>query len=185
MLQCEQMPAEEVRVALMDSVLRVRSMALIHQQLYGVESLAKIDFGDYARTLAESLRSVLAPRARLQVTADLVEVTIGTAVPLGLILNELLTNAFKYGVPEHSTRTPGRTGPLLDVSVEVRTIGDEVSLAVIDSGPGMPENFDIERSRSLGLQLIRSLRRQLRGRFSYDSDRGSRFEIICPAAARE
>jgi two-component system, sensor histidine kinase PdtaS len=185
MLQCEQMPAEEVRVALMDSVLRVRSMALIHQQLYGVESLAKIDFGDYARTLAESLRSVLAPRARLQVTADLVEVTIGTAVPLGLFLNELLTNAFKYGVPERPTRTSGRTGPLLDVSVEIRTIGDEVSLAVIDSGPGMPENFDIERSRSLGLQLIRSLRRQLRGRFSYDCDQGSRFEIICPSAARE
>ena len=184
MLQCEQMPAEEVRVALMDSVLRVRSMALIHQQLYGVESLAKVDFGDYARTLAESLRSVLAPRARLEVTADLVEVTISTAVPLGLILNELLTNAFKYGVPGYPTAS-GRTGPHVDVSIEIRTIGDDVSLAVLDSGPGMPADFDIERSRSLGLQLIRSLRRQLRGRFSYDYAHGSRFEITCPVAARE
>lgn len=183
MLQSEQMPSERARELLAESVQRVRSMALIHQQLYGVESLERIDLGDYARTLAESLRGALAPHARLRVDASVVEVTVDTAVPFGLILNELLTNAFKYGLPqrdEGGEPTPGRTGEGFDIVVEVGIVEERIRVAVTDSGKGPPEGFDPARSSGLGLQLVRTLSRQLRGRLELDVDRGSRFAVTCP-----
>ncbi len=190
MLQSEQMPSPEGRELLTESVLRVRSMALIHQQLYGVDSLEKIDLGDYARSLSESLRSVLMPGARLRVDAEVAEVTINNAVPLGLILNELVTNAFKYGIPEPGTDAAarvGRAGEGCDVRVEIGLEAEALRLAVLDSGPGLPEGFDPERATSLGLHLVRALNRQIRGELSYDVDRGSRFVVTCPlpAAKRE
>jgi PAS domain S-box-containing protein len=188
MLQSEQMPSDRARKLLEESVLRVRSMALIHQQLYGVESLERIDLGDYARSLAESLRGALAPLARLRVDASVVEVTVETAVPLGLILNELLTNAFKYGLPERADGVepaPGRTGETCDIVVEVGVTDDRIRVAVTDSGKGPPEGFDPARSTSLGLQLVRTLNRQLRGKLELDVDRGSRFVVTCPRAAEQ
>lgn len=181
MLQSEQMPSDRARALLEESVFRVRSMALIHQQLYGVESLARIDFGEYALTLAESLRAALAPQARLKVDATLVQVTVETAVPLGLILNELVTNALKYGLRksefEHHT-SEGRTGEY-DVVVEIVVRDGQIRLAVIDSGCGLPDGLDVNRITTLGLQLVRTLNRQLRGRIAYTFDRGSRFEVAC------
>ena len=183
MFQSEQMPSDRARMLLEESVLRVRSMALIHQHLYGVESLERIDLGDYARSLAESLRGVLAPHARLRVDASMVEVTVNIAVPLGLILNELLTNAFKYGLPERAEGgepTHGRTGEHFDIVVEVRVVEERIQVAVTDSGKGLPEGFDPERSTTLGLQLVRTLNRQIRGQLEFDVDRGSRFAVTCP-----
>lgn len=186
-LQSEQMPSDRARGLLEDSVNRVRSMALIHQQLYGVESLERIDLGDYARTLAESLRGALAPHARLRVDVAMVEVAVDTAVPLGLILNEFLTNAFKYGLPERANGggpTPRRTGEHCDILVEVGIVDDRIGLAVTDSGNGPPAAFDPDRSTGLGLQLVRSLSRQIRGKFTFDFDRGSRFAVSCPRASK-
>ncbi|MBM4269697.1 MAG: PAS domain S-box protein [Deltaproteobacteria bacterium] len=183
MLQSEQMPSTRARELLAESVQRVRSMALVHQQLYGVESLERIDLGDYARTLAESLRGALAQDARLRVDASVVEVTVDTAVPFGLILNELLTNAFKYGLPqrgEGGEPTPGRTGEGFDIVVEVGIVEERIRVAVTDSGKGPPDGFDPARSSGLGLQLVRTLSRQLRGTLELDVDRGSRFAVTCP-----
>ncbi len=183
MLQIDQMPPSEARELLTQSVLRVRSMALIHQQLYGVESLEKIDLGDYARALSESLRSVLMPSARLHVDAGVAEVTINDAVPLGLILNELVTNAFKYGIPQEGTpdaERVGRAGEGVDMRIEVGARDGTLRLAVLDSGIGLPEGFDPNRATSLGLHLVRALTRQLRGKLEYDSDQGSRFVLTCP-----
>jgi PAS domain S-box-containing protein len=180
MLQSEQMPGERARTLLAESVYRVRSMALIHQQLYGVDSLERIDFGDYARSLADSLRAALSPGTRLDVRVDPVEVTVEHAVPLGLILNELITNAIKYGqaIARPAGET-GRTGADCDVCVEVRARDGRVYVSVSDSGAGLPSGLDPGTSGTLGLQLIRSLTRQLRGKLVADSDRGMRFEISC------
>jgi PAS domain S-box-containing protein len=181
MLQSEQMPSDYARKLLEESVFRVRSMALIHHQLYGVESLAQIDFGDYARTLAESLRGALAPHARLRVDASRVEITVETAVPLGLILNELLTNAFKYGLPDWTTGDAppsSRTGEGCDILVEVEVAEGCIRMAVTDSGRP-PKDFDPARTTSLGLELIRTLNRQLLGTLSFDECRGSRFVLTC------
>jgi len=113
-LQIDRLSSAEGRSLLTDSVQRVQSMALIHQLLYGSTSLEHVDLSAYARTLAESLRNVLSPTTRVRFDTEPVEVSVERAAPIGLLLNELLTNAFKYGSPS----TPGagrrcscRSGP--------------------------------------------------------------------------
>ena len=183
MLQSEHMPSDKTRAMLEESVFRVRSMALIHQQLYGVDSLARIDLGEYARTLTETLRLTLAPTARIELRLAPAEVTIEVAVPLGLILNELVTNAFKYGMrPKGDPRAPGASGPGCDVLVEVGSEGDTVRIAVADSGPGLPLEINPARASTLGLQLVRSLTRQLRGKLTVEREGGARFALVCPRA---
>jgi two-component sensor histidine kinase len=117
------------------------------------------------------------------VGASTVEVTVDTAMPFGLILNELLTNAFKYGLrqrDEGGEPTPGRTGEGFDIVVEVGIVEERIRVAVTDSGKGPPDGFDPARSSGLGLQLVRTLSRQLRGTLELDVDRGSRFAVTCP-----
>ncbi len=182
MLQSEQMPSDEARRLLGESVFRVRSMALVHQQLYGVESLERIDFGEYARALAESLRAGLAPDLRLEVAVDVVEVNIELAVPLGLVLNELVTNALKYGRPRGERSSPRESSP--DVRVELRAHGSALVATVADRGPGLPVGFDPKRATTLGMQLVRTLARQLRAELSFSSEwggeRGACFELRLP-----
>jgi PAS domain S-box-containing protein len=180
MLQSDQMPSEQGRKLLEESVYRVRSMALIHEQLYGVESLQFIDLGDYARVLSDSLRATVAPKASIEVRASVVEVTVELAVPLGLILNELLTNAFKYGIAENFGPFAGPRRTEADVLIEIGVENDRIRMSVTDSGPGLPPEFDPKTSPTLGLQLVRSLNRQLRGELAVDVDNGTRFVIRCP-----
>jgi PAS domain S-box-containing protein len=176
MLQSDRMPSDDARAMLQESVYRVRSMALIHEQLYGVDSLARIDLGPYVRSLGDSLRSALAPHAVMQVNAESVEVAVDVAVPLGLILNELLTNAFKYGnAPPGATRPAGA-----DVSVGIASDAETISVVVADSGPGLPPGFDVTRATSLGLHLVRSLARQLRARLTTHVGPGARFALVIP-----
>ncbi len=166
-LQMEQMPEGKAQSLLAESVTRVRSMALIHQHLYGSPSLARVDLGTYTQSLADSLRYVLAPHARVEVESDPVEVTVEEAVPTGLILNELLTNALKYGV--------GATDHLVKVSI--REQKREVRIVVRDFGKGLPEGFQLRGSGTLGLQLVTTLTRQLRGRIQARTEEGAVFEL--------
>jgi two-component sensor histidine kinase/CheY-like chemotaxis protein len=188
-LQGDRMPSQEARDLIEESVLRVQSMALIHQHLYGVDTLDRVDLGDYARVLAESLRSLLAPSVRLRVQARSASVGIHEAIPAGLILNELLTNAFKYGVPQPGSAVHraggGRTGPHHQVCVEVGLDENQVRLAVVDAGPGLPVGVDLQKTSSIGLHLVSLLTRQLRGTLSYDSDEGSRFVVTFARRATE
>ncbi len=169
-LQMDQMPEGKPQELLAESVSRVRSMALIHQHLYGSQSLARVDLASYARSLAESLRYVVAPGARVEVDADPVEVTVEEAVPAGLILNELLTNAMKYGMsPE---------GHLIRITL--RASRGEARLEVRDGGAGLPDGFELRSVGTLGVQLITTLTRQLRGSITARSDRGAVFELSWP-----
>jgi PAS domain S-box-containing protein len=165
------------RDMLVESAQRVRSMAMIHQHLYGTASLERIEIGAYARRLAESLAGTLAPDARLRVEAAPVEIDVQRAAPVGLVLNELLTNAFKYGRP-----VPPSDGPTAELLVElgIARDGPLVRLVVRDGGPGLPAGFDLKQSRSLGLHLVRALSRQLRGRVTARSDGGAVFELEFP-----
>ncbi len=181
-LQSDQMPGEAARALLQESVQRVLSMALIHQQLYGMESLSRIEFGAYARSLSDSLCAALAPEMRVRVAATPVALTVDVAVPLALILNELVTNAIKYG-RRPADRAEGRIGDDCDVLIEVRRDDGHVVISVADAGPGLPGGVDPATSSTLGLQIVRSLARQLRGALAVDVDRGTRFEVRFLAAA--
>lgn len=181
MLQSDRMPADAARELLAESVLRVRSMALIHEQIYGMDSLDCVDLGGYAHTLARGLGATLAPTVRVRIDTDVTPITINEAIPLGLILNELLTNAFKYGIRDPGKPAPHRrTGEDCDVLVEITPDGDTVRMAVTDSGHGLPEGIDLAKASSLGFTLLRALVRQLRGTLAHDVDGGTRFVVSCP-----
>jgi PAS domain S-box-containing protein len=173
MLQQEQMASVEARSMIAECVQRVRSMALVHQHLYGATTLELINLAAYARELADSLRYTLAPHARVRVVATPVEMTVENAVPFGLILNELITNAFKYGVPAGARAE----GAEYDLQIEITEENRQLTLVVRDRGPGLPPGFNFAKGQSLGLQLVRSLARQLKARVSSRTDGGAVFEL--------
>jgi two-component sensor histidine kinase len=128
--------------------------------LYGSENLARIDFAAYAQSLAKDIVSAHgSPGVSIRLKNELEPVIMGAdlAVPCGLILNELISNALKHGFPNS-------TGG--EVKVILRSEGDgRCRLCVEDSGVGIPADLELDSNKSLGLRLVRSLTRQIRGTF--------------------
>jgi PAS domain S-box-containing protein len=156
---------------------RVKAMALIHERLYKSSDLAKIDFAGYVRNLTGHLvRSykVNANAIHLKLEVDPVPMNLDVAIPCGLIINELVSNAFKYAFPK------GESGEITVYFAEQNH--QELKLVVRDSGAGFPPNVDPEDSDSLGLKLVRSLTEQLGGNISYRNQNGFACEIIIPCA---
>jgi two-component sensor histidine kinase len=155
-----------------DSQNRIRSMALIHEQLYRSDNLAEIDLGVYLRELTASLAQTYHRQAEgiaFQVEADSVLLDIDTAVPCGLLVNELVSNALKHAFPD------GRKGT---VTVELRCeAGSQVRLVIHDDGVGLPPGLDLRQTTSLGLQLVNSLVRQIAAGLEISTGAGTRFEI--------
>ncbi len=162
-----------------ESQNRVRSMALIHEKLYQSQDLSRIDFAEYARNLTAVLAQSYGHRAAhvaLAVQADEIYLSVETAVPCGLILNELVSNAFKHAFPD------GRSG---NIDIELRQNGaDEISLRVSDNGVGLPPDVDYLQSSSLGLQLVQTLAGQINGRFQHENCSGSAFTLTFMADVR-
>ena len=130
---------------------RVRSMALIHEKLYGSKDLARIDFGEYIRTLTNTLyRTYSADPERIAMDIDVGEVylAIDQAVPCGLIVNELVANALKHGFPGEWDKK-GRISVILQ-----KKKNDQIEMIVEDNGVGLPDGFDIRNTDSLGMRLI-------------------------------
>jgi PAS domain S-box-containing protein len=171
-LQARQVTDDKTLRALGDSQSRVRSMALIHEKLYQSQSMARIDFGEYVKSLASDLfRSYRRNFSGIQLNVQVDEVALNLdhAVSCGLILNELMTNALKYAFPD------GRNGTIW---IELRTQpGHLLSLRVADDGVGIPLDFDTPNAKSLGLQLVNSLVRQLDGTMELESANGTSFCI--------
>jgi len=160
-LQSEHVAEPTAQEALAEAVQRVRSMSGVHQQLYGTETLSDINFGEYATTLGASLQASMDPTATFTYDVTRVDLTIDSAVPCGLILNELVTNALKHGRP-----AAGRSA----VTIRVQPTDAGFALSVTGNGPGMKEAPP--RSSALGAQLIRSLVRQLRATQSVEDGPG-------------
>jgi PAS domain S-box-containing protein len=154
---------------------RVRSMALIHEKLYGSKDLARIDFGEYIRTLANTLYRTYSAdpeRIRLDVEVGKVFLSIDQAVPCGLIVNELVSNALKHGFPRGR-----KQGGTIRISMQKHN-GSEIHMIVEDDGVGLPEGFDIRETDSLGMRLITILvEDQLDGAVQLDSGEYTRFCI--------
>ena len=174
-LQQDALASEDAREALQESVFRVRSMALIHEALYGVASLDRIDLHDYTRRLCTTLQASLAPRTRVEVTERPIVIGIDAAVPVGLILNELVTNAMKYGIPPASR---GNVQPTIQIALGEDEHHHE--MRVHDNGPGLTTNPLEGRRTGLGLQLVNSLTRQLRGTIALEPGEGTTFHLRWP-----
>jgi PAS domain S-box-containing protein len=169
-LQADGLEPGQSRSALDEMVLRVRSMSYVHQQLYGTDHLDGVDLGDYARTLSGAMRASIGPDAALNLQVEPVQVSIDVAVPVGLILNELITNALKHGRDTEGACT---------LTIAVRRDADAIVLQVADRGPGFPQSP--ASTGSLGMQLIRSLTRQLRGKLALSSEGGATATLRIPA----
>ncbi len=169
--QAENLPAPGLRAPFEDSIRRLRSMSLIHERLYQSDALGSMDFSEYTESLSSFLfRSYeFTGRARIRVEADPCTLNIDTAIPCGLILNELVSNALKHAFPD------GHTG---EIVVSLRRVADgRFCLGVHDDGVGLPEGFDPARTASLGMQLVTSLTRQIKGALAITRDRGTGFQI--------
>lgn len=162
----------ETRTALVESQYRVKSMALIHQMLYQSEMLSLVDFSAYLKQLVHSLQStyLLADKnIQCNINADSIEFDIETAIPLGLIANELVTNAFKYAFTQFNE---GK----IDVSV-TKTAENQYLMEVSDNGSGLPANYSLEKTKTLGHKLVNLLTRQIDGKISYAVNKGTSFRI--------
>jgi two-component sensor histidine kinase len=174
-LQGDSLADRTAAAALKESQQRVLSMAMIHERLYAGKQMAEIEFDDYARALVQGLVYSYAGRAG-NVTRRLlppsIRLGIGQAIPCGLILNELVTNALKYAYPD------GRDGEVL---VELHeTPAGRIRLAVSDGGQGLPPDFDWKNTKSLGLRIVDVLTKQLGGTFTIDSGQRTSFILEFP-----
>jgi len=158
-----------------ESIDRIHAMALVHNQLYQSNDFARIALGEYAGSLASRLSDVYRaerPGVHTQVNSDSTSVTINDAVPIGLILNELITNAFKHAFP-------GESGT---IRIAVRDTGDgRCSMTVSDDGIGMPPDEERTAGKTLGLVLIEALVRQLGARMNiFRPGRGTEIHVTLP-----
>ncbi|MFP4432593.1 MAG: PAS domain S-box protein [Spirochaetaceae bacterium] len=165
---------EEALGALEKSRDRIATMAEIHMLLYETESFSAVDFSNYVDVLTRKLVSLYGGSKEIRLTLKLetVSLDITRAVPLALIVNEIVTNALKHAFVDRQT---GHLG------VELQPVSEELfRLAVWDDGPGCPDCTAPGEAPTLGLQLVRVLSEQLSARLAYDTDAGTRAEITFP-----
>lgn len=170
-LQSATLTDENARVALQEGRNRVRSIALIHQNLYQFENLSTIDLKRFVNDLCRQVQSVFQRENAVVVNVEVPEVNIDidSAVPLGLILNELLTNSFKYAF---EANRPGT------INLEIISVEEgRYELRYSDSGPGLPVDLDLSKASTLGLQLVTDLSRQIGGKVHYSNANGAVFTI--------
>ena len=154
---------------------RVRAMALVHEKLYQSNNLAQIDFRDYIEHLASSLFHSYSPhtsKVTLRVDIGDVALSVDSAIPCGLIVNELISNALKYAFPDN------RQGELI---VRLREVNAGwIEMSVEDDGVGLPNELDLRNTDSLGMQLVYSLAKQVGGTLDLDRAHGTKFTLRFP-----
>jgi two-component system CheB/CheR fusion protein len=173
-IQSSHLQDEKAKEALQESIERVGTMASIHTQLYESEDLTRIDFGSFIGELIGNIRQVYG-RAEspvgIKVDADEISLGIETSIPCGLILNELVSNALKHAFPE------GRKGEL---HIRMRSEDKRMTLTVQDNGIGFPESIDLTKLKSLGMDLVNILVRQMKGKMDMRVDGGTTWTITFP-----
>jgi two-component sensor histidine kinase/sensor domain CHASE-containing protein len=170
-LQSVRIQDESIIQFLKDSQYRIQSIALVHEKLHNSTELSLVDLGEYTRSLVDQIKASIAisDAVTVSVEADCIVLDIDHAAPIGLILNELITNAFKYAFPD------GKAG---EIKVELRTTGDrQYTITVRDNGIGLPEGMDIHSTSTLGLQLANGLTEQLDGTLQLRRDSGTVIEM--------
>jgi PAS domain S-box-containing protein len=174
-LQSQYISDEQTRSIFIESKNRVISMALIHEKLYKYDDLTRIYFNEYIRDLADNLiRSYKINTNSISLQIDNlsdVYLDIGTSIPLGLCVNELLTNSLKYAFPD------GREG---EIKIRLKSYKDQLQVAISDNGVGIPKHLDLNNLQTLGMQLISSLVDQLEGKMEVMANGRTEFKLTIP-----
>lgn len=161
---------------LQESQNRVRSMALVHESLYNSKNLNEVGLKDYINNLINNLKESyqISKKTNFEVNIEEVALSVDKAIPCGLIINEIITNSFKYGQPEDSFKA-------LCVSVSVKKSENLINLIIRDNGKGLPDTIDFDKkNKTLGINLIQKLTKQLDGKLKYNTDGGAKFTIEFP-----
>ena len=156
-----------------ESQSRAKSMALIHQKIYSSTDLKRINFGEYITTLSKDIfHSYSHGSNTVKLNLDVEDIMLDTdlAIPLGLILNELLTNSLKYAFPPNTIDNG-------NILVSLLRTDNGYCLGVVDDGIGFPDDIDLDSTDSLGLQLITTLTNQIEGKIDLDQSVGTSFKM--------
>lgn len=161
------------KAAVIEGRSRVQSISLIHHKLYATDDLTTIEFGQFAQELFTQIEKVFikpGTNVKLKVEAIPMMLIADLAVPIGLILNELITNSFKYAV---------QAGKLAVICITLQATSNAEKFKIVyrDNGAGIPESYDSVTSTSLGIKVIKLLTRQIGGTLEFYNDNGSVFEI--------
>lgn len=171
-MQMDQVAGEQARTALMESQNRVKTISLIHQILYQSQDFAQIDAGEFIASLTHNLvqsYGVDLSRIDLQLNVDPLFLSMNRSLPLGLIVNELVSNALKHAFPDDKTGT---------LTVSLRIIDDSTAvLAVSDTGIGLPPGTAAGESETLGLRLVEALASQIEAQLTVTASHPTRFEL--------
>lgn len=157
--------------AFKDTKNRVNTMAMVHENLYHSQDLSNLDIGKYIENLLTSLYRTYVTNQKLvhlEMDVERVNMSINTAIPLGLIINELITNSLKYAFPE------GKKG---DILLGLYSENDGYALYIVDNGIGFPEEIDFRNTESLGMQLVNTLVEQINGTIELNRNKGTGFII--------
>jgi two-component sensor histidine kinase len=175
-LQSQHVDNPEIRSILRESQNRIISIALIHEKLYQSDTIANLNLAEYIETLAINLFTsygISSKDIRLNLNVCDVYLNIDTAIPCGLIINELVSNCLKHAFLDRASG---------EVSITLSVLSEGVlNLKVHDNGIGIPENLDIKKVSSLGLSLVDALVFQIKGELSMSNQNGAVFQIIFPA----
>lgn len=160
-----------------ESINRVKAMGLIHEKIYGTQSVSKLDLLEYIESMSKSVISTLSGKAthvELSVSGDRVFLDVDHAIPCALTLNELISNAIKHGFKE---RENGR------IEINTKLEGETLHMIVRDDGAGISPEVDLTAPKTLGLQLIYNLARQIGGEVRVESSsNGTTFHLTCKGA---
>jgi PAS domain S-box-containing protein len=170
-LQSGQITDDQALALFRESQNRVKAMALIHEKLYQSEDLTRIDFADYSRAMINYLLGSYGAdyeRIKLKIYVENVLLDVDTAIPCGLIINELVSNCLKYAFPA------GKEG---EICIALRSEHNKHVLSIRDNGVGFPKDLDFQNTETLGLQLVCALVEQLGGTIELDRRDGTEFTI--------
>lgn len=165
-LHARQLKGHPAAEALMAGKYRVEALTLIHQKLYRDDIDTKIDIKDYIEELSQNLIMNFGQQFTLELNLNSLIMKIDKAIPLGLIINELVTNSLKYGAIDNNF-------PILQIAIENQE--QNVNITIADNGTGLPEHFDFRQSNSFGLKLVHSLTKQLGGTIDCNSKNGTQW----------
>jgi len=170
-LQARSMNDEKLTAALIDSQNRVKSMSAIHETLYQSDNLSAVDMNTYLSNLAKAVAQnfTTSRKVNLKIEAENVMIGANQASPVGLIINELITNSFKYAFPDNQAG---------EIKISFQKKEGQIELTFFDNGIGMNDDFDLKYSSTLGLKLVRTLvENQLDGSLDMESKNGTKFTI--------
>jgi len=177
-MQGQAVKDEQAQVAIREGQNRVDAMAMIHKHLYTTDELTTVDISSYLERLVRSLAySYGFNKSRFQLLADITKepVDVDVAIPLGLIVNELVSNSFKHAFSEVE---------VAELSISLHLEDDKISLELSDNGKGLPDGFKVEDSSSFGLELVQALVGQLKGNLQHHNRKGAYFAVeIQPSKA--